>query len=652
MNDSNLSLHNDTRSPDHDSSESDSTTHITAEQHLNIPQELKDRPQWVVRIGKVPYQPRLPEEKANNTDSSTWGAFEEAIQALGKHKRLDGIGYVPSEDDPYVVFDFDHCIHPETGDINDVVSGLIEDLDGYTEISPSGTGLRVIVRAKKPGKRCSTKKTPWDGEFALFEHSKYFTITGRVLGGRTIIREAQEAVERAYHAAFGEDEKPSATERDGLGNDLSDAELLGRASRSKKGDRFRRHHYDGDASGYESRSEADFAHLADLCFWTGGDEERMVDLFSRSALYVPKKGMRYVRLSARKAIITHRGGYFTRPKDRSEEVRKAIERFERDWWNEKFPGIAGNTDASLDRVLIRAAKRIGTVDEEGHLNVSLSVRQFAEIAECHVNTVLNYTKRGKEAGRLDKDDYRAKEEDSAVFKLLARPSCDTLKNTELLCLKEGVTRESRYPVADLTTMHWRGGRAHVGKGRERTLCAGEAFGPQTEEELAERRGWSRSRDLRKRHLEPLAELGLMENRGGVWVIPQDYAERQEEVKKMPYSTIQLRAKRIRSVEGLMVTVVEESGCVASEEARKEADVESNKHQRKTFRWWLAEKRKAAKEREAARSTTPPTVETPEPEPEPVEVAWPEVVDGVVIHDPDCVCAEWCADGPTGVEEAA
>jgi primase-polymerase (primpol)-like protein len=106
---------------------------------------------------------------------------------------------------------------------------------------------------------------------------------------------------------FPEDEqvKPPPKAPEDRGEAIGNEELIKLALQSKNGKRFRRHHFEGDSTGYSSRSEADFAHLADLCFWTGGDKERMVRLFSISALYLPEKGMRYVHRSAkRQSFIT------------------------------------------------------------------------------------------------------------------------------------------------------------------------------------------------------------------------------------------------------------------------------------------------------------------------------------------------------------
>jgi len=65
--------------------------------------------------------------------------------------------------------------------------------------------------------------------------------------------------------------------------DLSDDELLERATSAANGEKFRRL-WNGDIGGYDSHSEADMALCTLLAFWTGGDCGRMDRLFRESGL--------------------------------------------------------------------------------------------------------------------------------------------------------------------------------------------------------------------------------------------------------------------------------------------------------------------------------------------------------------------------------
>lgn len=154
-----------------------------------IPIELRARPQWVVwkherRKGgkwtKVPYRvdARTP---ASTTDPRTWGTFE---QAIARAAEAQGTGYVFSADDPFCGIDLDDCRDPASGEVHPAAAGIVLELDSYTEISPSGTGLHIIVRAALDaltgGDGRRTTQTPWGGKFEIYDRGRYFTVTGQV----------------------------------------------------------------------------------------------------------------------------------------------------------------------------------------------------------------------------------------------------------------------------------------------------------------------------------------------------------------------------------------------------------------------------------------------------------------------------------------
>jgi hypothetical protein len=77
---------------------------------------------------------------AENNNSETWSTFEAAAQAV---KRFNGVGFVLTNTD-ITAFDLDHCRDAETGIIEPWAAALVDKAGSYTEISPSGTGLRII----------------------------------------------------------------------------------------------------------------------------------------------------------------------------------------------------------------------------------------------------------------------------------------------------------------------------------------------------------------------------------------------------------------------------------------------------------------------------------------------------------------------------
>ena len=154
-----------------------------------IPTELRERDQRVVwrlerrRDGKptkVPYRADGA-GRADSTDPTTWSTFEEAV-AGAEELGADGIGYVFSADDPFTGIDLDDCLDGDR--LHPAAAEIVRLLDSYTEISPSRTGVKVIVRGSKYGNtRCRTSNTPWGGRLEIYDRDRYFTITGDVLRG-------------------------------------------------------------------------------------------------------------------------------------------------------------------------------------------------------------------------------------------------------------------------------------------------------------------------------------------------------------------------------------------------------------------------------------------------------------------------------------
>lgn len=150
----------------------------------NIPDEIKQQAKWVMwrwefRKGKwtkPPYQ--VNGELATSTDPATWTDFESALKAFQNGGKWDGIGFTLSKDDPYVGIDWDNCISP-SGEINPKVLALVRDIDSYTEVSPSGTGLKTLLRGELPAGGHHNKFD--DIEVGVFDCSRYFCITGRTL---------------------------------------------------------------------------------------------------------------------------------------------------------------------------------------------------------------------------------------------------------------------------------------------------------------------------------------------------------------------------------------------------------------------------------------------------------------------------------------
>jgi putative DNA primase/helicase len=275
-----------------------------------LPVELTSRAQWVgwrcqpTRDGaptKVPYNPRTG-ELASTIDPRTWTTFAEAVAAVPESDDAGGIGFVFSDDDPFAGVDLDGCRGPD-GEIAPWAQAIIERLGSYTEVSPSGTGVHIVVRGALPDgarRRRVLGDAPGDGgkrpAIEIYDRARYFTVTGRHLPGTPRTVAERDAELKAVHAecvaapppANGKGSGREGTPRDDAASSAwSDAELIARAERAENGDKFRRL-WAGDISGYGSHSEADLALCGILHFWTGGDAARIDRLFRQSGLMRPK----------------------------------------------------------------------------------------------------------------------------------------------------------------------------------------------------------------------------------------------------------------------------------------------------------------------------------------------------------------------------
>lgn len=255
----------------------------------NIPADLKARDQWVAwrpvcRDGKwtkVPINIRSGREAKSDTPA-TWAPFDAALAYASAHpwngngRGVAGVGYVLAADDPFVGVDLDKCLDPDKG-IDGFAMWVMEQLASYTEVSPSGTGLRIIIKGKLPpqGRR--------KGTFEVYESGRFLTITGQLaLEGEpnlNTVHDRQKQLDAVHARVFAPKEQ---TQRP-----LSDHDLLDRAFKSKTGRELERL-MAGDITGHASASEADLALCNALAFWTGKDASRMDRIFRSSGLFRPK----------------------------------------------------------------------------------------------------------------------------------------------------------------------------------------------------------------------------------------------------------------------------------------------------------------------------------------------------------------------------
>jgi hypothetical protein len=264
--------------------------------------ELSQHDQWVgwrleVRDGRPTKPPYAPDgRRASHAERATWASYRVARVACSRH-HFDGLGFVLSAEDPFVGVDLDACRDAETGAIAPWAQSIVDRLNSYTEVSPSGTGIHLFARGRLPGRgrKRYVDAGPSDANtkrpaLEIYDKLRFFTVSGQHVDGtpNAILDRADEVL-NLYAEWFGNE--PTSTPEPGIEVrpvDLDDQELIGKARAAKNGSDFDRL-WRGDWRGaYASQSEGDLALARSLAWWTNGDRGRVDTLFRASGLYRSK----------------------------------------------------------------------------------------------------------------------------------------------------------------------------------------------------------------------------------------------------------------------------------------------------------------------------------------------------------------------------
>lgn len=300
----------------------------------SFPQELKDRPQWVCwkwavrkdqtgtsKLTKEPYDPRGM-RKAKAGDPSTWGSYQEAVRTW-LAQDLGGIGFEFSDERDVTGADFDHVL--VGGTIQDPgLAAMITNAGTYVEVSPSGDGLHLFSLCGKPDGKTRCKR----GDYEMYDHGRFFTVTGNVFDGHSEIADVRHAIERIYDVYLDDSQKaqPEAADAIVLGDTLVDDVDPGEGrpydpaiiydklcgTRSDKLQAL----LHGDISGYPSHSEADLALCNYIIFYAGYDMALIDAIFRMTALYRPEKwdkadsGSTHGMRTIGKAVSKYRGDLY------------------------------------------------------------------------------------------------------------------------------------------------------------------------------------------------------------------------------------------------------------------------------------------------------------------------------------------------------
>ena len=160
----------------------------------SIPIELKKTPRWVLwrllevgeegntRWSKVPTQ--VTGQAASSTNPAHWSDFftvQSTYQA--NPEKYAGVGFVFSSEDNLMGVDLDDVYEydqqTQTGRfINAAMQQLSSEIDGYMEVSPSGTGVKIFTRAD-----IAASHVDHSIGLEIYPHGRFFTVTGHYISG-------------------------------------------------------------------------------------------------------------------------------------------------------------------------------------------------------------------------------------------------------------------------------------------------------------------------------------------------------------------------------------------------------------------------------------------------------------------------------------
>lgn len=302
----------------------------------------------------------------SSTDPERWTTFDHAVSNIGKTATIhykdgkeisgevSGVGLI-LEAVGLVGVDFDGVIREIDGEtvFDEESRQIIEYLDAYTEKSPSGTGVHVLIKGKKPKNTLSKIKNvvrlesglEYVTEYEMYDRGRYFTFTGDILDGFDHgLEERQEQLNKVYRLFEVRQAKKArslsrvvSSPQGGHGEkatpDETDLELWEKMFRSRRGAEIRKL-FDGDLSVCGGdHSACDLALCNHLAYWTNLDESRIDRMFRQSSLLrdkwtknyiIPKYGKSYRDWTIETAISGK-----TSYREYTEEERKAYGRRKR-----------------------------------------------------------------------------------------------------------------------------------------------------------------------------------------------------------------------------------------------------------------------------------------------------------------------------------
>ena len=272
----------------------------------SIPQEMKDKPNWVVLRTKYNEEKGKVEKYlidchtnkfARSDDPTTWTDYETACKFASEHGGVT-LAYALDGKDGLACIDLDHCID-DNGNYSDLAKEVLSKCGKtYIETSVSGKGLHIFGTTEGMDVRTFSK----DGDMEFYRNTHFIAMTG---DGASYQRfesfdkpEMKELIERKCDKRSEFGGKGAGVE--GLSK-MSDRDVVEKACAEKKHGATFKALYEGQDL-QNNHSNSDMSLMNRLAFWCNGDKEQMLRIFQSSGLFRPEKSPDYYECTVVKAI--------------------------------------------------------------------------------------------------------------------------------------------------------------------------------------------------------------------------------------------------------------------------------------------------------------------------------------------------------------
>lgn len=271
----------------------------------SVPQEMKDKPNWViVRTKENAEKGRLEKylidchtgKFARSDDHTTWTDYETACKYASENGGVT-LAYALDGKDGIACIDLDGCID-ENGKRSELADEVLSKCGKtYIETSISGKGIHVFGTTKGMDVRTFSK----DGDMEFYQKAHFISMTG---DGAGFVR--LESFDKPDMKSLIERKCEKRTAWNGVGagveglSVMSDRDVVEKACKAKHGDTFKALYEGQDLQ--NNHSNSDMSLMNRLAFWCNGDKEQMLRIFATSGLFRPDKSPDYYEGTAIKAI--------------------------------------------------------------------------------------------------------------------------------------------------------------------------------------------------------------------------------------------------------------------------------------------------------------------------------------------------------------